>query len=126
MKILEDVSLSNYTTFRLGGTAKKMFVPENEAELVSLSTEYSPRYYIGGGSNLLIDDGEYDVVVSLRAFNTKLQDDGDGCFTVGAWPCWRGGSDECRQGEKLSPVYQRLYTRGKGTPESGGHLDKKR
>lgn len=84
MKILEDVSLSNYTTFRLGGTAKKMFVPENEEELVSLSTEYSPRYYIGGGSNLLIDDGEYDVVVSLRAFNTKLQDDGDGCFTVGA------------------------------------------
>ena len=84
MKVFENVKISEHTTFRLGGIAKKLYVPENEDELIHLSTEYSPKYYIGGGSNLLVDDGEYDIVVSLKNFNTKLEDDGDGYFTVGA------------------------------------------
>ena len=55
MKCLVNEDLSKYTTVRIGGTAKKMFVPENEDELLKVIEEENPKYFIGGGSNLLIE-----------------------------------------------------------------------
>ena len=36
MKVLENEPLKKYTTFRMGGNAKKMYFPENIEELESL------------------------------------------------------------------------------------------
>ena len=84
MKCLVNEDLSKYTTVRIGGTAKKMFVPENEDELLKVIEEENPKYFIGGGSNLLIDEDSFDTVVNLRNFNTQITELGDGLFSVGA------------------------------------------
>jgi len=86
MRIEENVSLSNYTTFHMGGVAKKLIIPETEPELLEvIQNTKLPRYLIGGGSNLLINDQrEFDAVISLREFSKDIMDMGDGKFYVGA------------------------------------------
>ena len=45
----ENVELNKLTTFRLGGLADRLFVPESEEELIELTEERNPKYFIGGG-----------------------------------------------------------------------------
>lgn len=87
MKIKENEPLSKYTTFKMGGIAKKMYFPENVSELVSLAAEDNNilNYAIGGGSNLLINDKRiFDKVLCLRYFNKELKSLGNGRYYVGA------------------------------------------
>lgn len=68
--VREHVPLGSRTTWGIGGTVRFFAAPRNEAELASLlAISYRrgiPAYVIGGGSNLLIGDGELDaLVVSL-------------------------------------------------------------
>ena len=37
MEILENIKLSNYTTIHLGGNARKIYFPKNEADLLDIS-----------------------------------------------------------------------------------------
>lgn len=87
MIIKENESLAKYTTFKMGGVAGKMYEPETVEELTALVRE-KPQlldYVIGGGSNLLINDGRrFDEVLCLRSFNTRLEHLGDGRYYVGA------------------------------------------
>lgn len=48
MKLLENVDLRRYTTVKIGGTAKKMLIPENAEELQALIIRYKPQYFMGG------------------------------------------------------------------------------
>lgn len=86
MRIEYNIPLSKYTTFKMGGIAKKFYLPESEDEIYALVIEKKlPRYLIGGGSNLLINDQrEFEEVISLRNFNTEIKNLGDGKFYVGA------------------------------------------
>ncbi|MBD5097512.1 MAG: FAD-binding protein [Lachnospiraceae bacterium] len=87
MKILENVELKKYTTFNVGGIAKKMYIPESVEELVEICNENSKllRYVIGGGSNLLInDEHDYEGVLCLREFNQTIENMGDGKYYCGA------------------------------------------
>ena len=84
MKVLRDENLSNHTTIQIGGIAKKFVIPENVKELVYLYNEKHPKYFIGGGSNLLISEREYDMVVDLSKFSTLFEHKGEGIFQVGA------------------------------------------
>lgn len=63
---LENVPLSRYTTFGIGGRCPLMIEVGSEkgaAELVkALSLEKIPFYVIGKGSNLLVEDGEIPMV----------------------------------------------------------------
>lgn len=84
MMILEQESLAEYTTIRIGGVAKKMYIPENAEELQQLLQAVGPRYFLGGGSNLLINDREFDHVVNLRRLCTKIRPLENGFYEVGA------------------------------------------
>lgn len=84
MKIESNVDLSKYTTFKMGGIANKMYIPETEEELVDLINNLHPEYFLGGGSNLLINEREFECVVNLRKFNSEIQNLGEGHFVVGA------------------------------------------
>ena len=84
MIVQENVELSKYTTIKIGGIAEKMYIPENEEEIVRLFNEKKPIHYLGGGSNLLIDNGRYDIVVNLKKFNTSLAYEGNGEYIIGA------------------------------------------
>lgn len=72
LKPLRDVSIAPYTHYRIGGTAREMYFPENAAELRSileLFRESRTGYFIlGGGSNVLVGDGFWDgaVIVTTR------------------------------------------------------------
>ena len=60
MIILNNEPLSKRTTFHIGGTAEKLYIPESEEELIQVSKDIYDRdhrvYVISGGSNLLIND----------------------------------------------------------------------
>ena len=84
MKELHNIDLSNYTTVRIGGIAKTFLIPENTSELLNLIQEKTPKYYIGGGSNLLINDREFELVVNLKEFDSTIINLGNGYYKVGA------------------------------------------
>ncbi len=58
MNKLENISVSNMTTIRIGGEAEFVYFPENPDELISLIYELRekkiPWSVLGGGSNVLI------------------------------------------------------------------------
>ena len=86
MLIEENVDLSLYTTFRMGGVARRLIIPQTDNELLDvIQNTKLPRYIIGGGSNLLINNQrEFEEVISLREFNKNIISVGDGKFFVGA------------------------------------------
>lgn len=66
-KVLEQESLSKYTTFKIGGNAAALIFVENVndmAELIAKCTEFNvPNFVIGNGSNLLINDNGFNGIV---------------------------------------------------------------
>lgn len=84
MKIENGVDLKKYTTFKMGGTADIFYTPETEQELIALVHEKSPQYFIGGGSNIIVNERHFDVVVNLRCFNNSIENLGNGLFIIGA------------------------------------------
>lgn len=87
MKILKNENLAKYTTFKIGGIAKKIYIPESVSEIIEC-TKNNPsivNYKIGGGSNLLINDKKiFDEVLLLRNFNNEIKHIKNGKFYVGA------------------------------------------
>lgn len=86
MKIEHNVNLKQYTTIKIGGTAQNLYIPESPEELVSLieSLNGESVYYIGGGSNILMnDEKKFCHVVLLREFD-KSMSISNGNINVGA------------------------------------------
>ncbi|MBD9354473.1 UDP-N-acetylmuramate dehydrogenase [Methylomonas albis] len=58
--LLNNEPLAKYTSWRVGGPAQHLYIPENKADLIefiaSLPTG-EPLYWMGLGSNLLVRDG---------------------------------------------------------------------
>ncbi len=68
--ILRDEPMSNHTSFRIGGNADFLVLPESRGDVVSLVSalkEAGVRYTVmGNGSNLLVDDeGIRGVVIKI-------------------------------------------------------------
>ncbi|MGF6989669.1 UDP-N-acetylmuramate dehydrogenase [Lachnospiraceae bacterium PM6-15] len=73
MQTLYNVYLNQYTTFQLGGICKTLFIPETESELINLVMQDAEYKFIGGGSNLLINDrAVYDNVILLKKFSDSI------------------------------------------------------
>jgi UDP-N-acetylmuramate dehydrogenase len=66
-KFLQNVSLKNYVTFKIGGVAKYFFVAKTNEELleaISVAKERKiPFFILGNGSNLLVLDKGYKGLV---------------------------------------------------------------
>ncbi len=65
--VIVNAPMSEYTTFKTGGSAALLAEPQNEKALSLLlakcAEEKVEPYIIGNGSNLLVDDGGIDSVV---------------------------------------------------------------
>lgn len=87
-KYKENVPLSKYTWFGVGGPAEVMFFPEDEDDLATFmkTKPYNlPIFIIGGGSNLLVRDGGIPgVVIKLDNKNFKKMSIGENTITLGA------------------------------------------
>lgn len=66
-RVLRDVPMKEYTTFRAGGNADLMAVPADEEELNGvlevLHRENVPYFVLGNGSDVLVRDGGYHGVI---------------------------------------------------------------
>ena len=68
MKLLHNILLRDYTTWRTGGAAKRVFKPNSLLELQSFLTdlpEDEKLFFLGLGSNTLIRDAGFDGTVIL-------------------------------------------------------------
>ena len=85
--------LSQFTSFRVGGPAKKVIQVSTESEIIAAIEEAgeSPVLILGGGTNLLISDKGFDGTV-IRISNNSVQSEVDACsgatLTIGAGEDW--------------------------------------
>lgn len=79
--IFEDVPMSQHTSFRAGGNADMMVIPQTTEELKNilgvLADSGQPYMILGNGTNILVRDGGYrGVMVKIgEAFNHVATDD---------------------------------------------------
>lgn len=89
MKVINNVNLSQKTTFKIGGIVRNFYIPENKNELIEIAHKLYRRdgklYILSGGSNLLVnDEREFDSVISMESACTDLTYLGNGEFFIGA------------------------------------------
>jgi len=67
MKHFKNTKLDKYTTLKIGGEVENFFVFENEAELkeflsrdAKFCVSTKKMKILGGGSNILVNDGKLD------------------------------------------------------------------
>lgn len=87
-------SLADYTTIGLGGPAKRLVQVQSERELADVLDEVcaagEPVFVLGGGSNVIVEDGGWPGVVLRVGINTWEVQEHDGWvrLTVGAGWQW--------------------------------------
>lgn len=69
MIVYENKNLAEFTTFKIGGAAKKVYFPENTEEFEELLKNNKNLLVLGNGSNVLISSDGIDREV---VFTTKL------------------------------------------------------
>ncbi len=90
-KLLRNEPLARYTSWRVGGVADSLFIPDNLDELIEFLIGLDPKepvYFIGLGSNLLVRDGGVrgTVVVMHQALKT-IKKDGDFLYAEAGVTC---------------------------------------
>lgn len=91
LEVIETPAFAQLTTLRIGGTpfaAVRAATSSALAKTVSLLDEAEvPLLVVGGGSNLVVADGELDLVVVIAA-NDELEISHDGLVRAGAGCIW--------------------------------------
>ncbi|MCD5397271.1 MAG: UDP-N-acetylmuramate dehydrogenase [Candidatus Pacebacteria bacterium] len=77
-EVQKDISLKNYTTFKIGGKADYFFEAKTKQDLIkaiSLVKKVNlPFFILGGGSNLLISDKGYrGMVIKVKSQKSKVK-----------------------------------------------------
>lgn len=74
--IQKNISLADYTTFKIGGKARYFFIARTKEDLikaVSVAKKSKLKFFIlGGGSNLLVSDKGYNGLV-IKTQNSNLE-----------------------------------------------------
>jgi UDP-N-acetylmuramate dehydrogenase len=85
--------LSDYTSLRVGGPAKKFVDVSSEAEIIAAieAAGDSPILIMGGGTNILVSDSGFEGTV-IHISNNSLKSEVDACsgatLTIGAGENW--------------------------------------
>ncbi len=85
--------LSDYTSLRVGGPAKKFVEVSSEAEIIAAieAAGDSPILIMGGGTNILVSDNGFEGTV-IHISNNSLKSEVDACsgatLTIGAGENW--------------------------------------
>jgi UDP-N-acetylmuramate dehydrogenase len=96
MQFLEEVPLAPYTTFQIGGPARRFAEAESEDDIAAgiafASARQLPLFILGGGSNLLVSDAGFSGLVlriALRGIACK-QEGSRSIFSAAAGEDWDG------------------------------------
>lgn len=80
-RLFENEPLARYTSWRVGGTADRLFIPTSLDKLVEFLQSvdpHEPLYFIGLGSNLLVRDGGVrGTVIVMHQALKELRVDGN-------------------------------------------------
>lgn len=81
-RVLFDEPMKNHTSFKIGGPADVMIIPNNETELINavkICRDNSIKFYIiGNGTNLLVKDGGIrSVVIKINEGLNNIEVDGN-------------------------------------------------
>ena len=69
MRILKDVEMKEYSHMKVGGTARELIFIEDRNEFKEVLSTRDKVYFLGNGTNTLIDDGYLDIsFISLKDF----------------------------------------------------------
>jgi len=111
LKILENISLAEFTTLGIGGPARWFAEAASEAEIAE-ATEWArgrgvPLFVLGGGSNVLVADAGFDGL-ALHIGLKGIERDGE-LFRVAAGEVWddfvgRAVADECAGTECMAGI----------------------
>jgi len=93
MKILENINLAEYTTFKVGGKARYFCVVKSEKELsgaLFFAREKDLQIFVlGGGSNVLVGDAGFGgLVIKMEMMGVSFEDEDKsdgGDVSVTAW-----------------------------------------
>lgn len=101
-KVLFNVPMSDYTTFRIGGPADVMAFPQDEGDLRDIvafaESKGFPFNILGGGSNLLVRDGGIRGIVINMTEGFKDVVWQEGCkAVVGAGATLASLVNDCRE-----------------------------
>ncbi|MCW1908430.1 MAG: UDP-N-acetylmuramate dehydrogenase [Candidatus Saccharibacteria bacterium] len=95
LKIIENVSLTKYSTMRLGGFARFVANIKSRQDVVDAAawaeTRQLPLMMIGVGSNIVWGDKGYSGLIminQIKGFKVFKEDDGNIYLTVGAGEVW--------------------------------------
>ena len=87
MKVLERVDLKKYNTYGIGGIVKYLISPSNVDDLKDLlkylNEQNTSWYILGGGSNVILPDEDFDGVIIRLDKLDEFSIDGD-IITAGA------------------------------------------
>jgi UDP-N-acetylmuramate dehydrogenase len=76
MEIKKNVSLKNYSTFKIGGKAKYFLIAKNEKEILKgigwARKKKIPFFILGGGSNVLFSDKGFNGLL-IKLQNTQYE-----------------------------------------------------
>ena len=83
----KNVSLKNYTTFKIGGPAKYFFEAKKKEDLIGAVITAKkfklPFFILGGGSNILVSDEGYNgLVIKCQMSNVKCQNQNSKLKTI--------------------------------------------
>ena len=85
-KVIENILMKDYTTYKVGGKVRVMVYPRNEEKLIELMKiikKYNLKYkVIGNGSNVIFSDKDYDGII-IKLDNFDYFDIIDTVVTVG-------------------------------------------
>lgn len=95
VEIKENIELSQFTTFKIGGPARYFLIIKDEDDLresfAFAKTRKLPIFVLGGGSNLLVSDQGFNGLViknEIKGFKFIDKDQDKVIFEVGAGEVW--------------------------------------
>ncbi|MDB5166382.1 MAG: UDP-N-acetylpyruvoylglucosamine reductase [Candidatus Saccharibacteria bacterium] len=95
LQIAENVSLSQYSTMRLGGTARYLCSVQTRSEVAEAVawaiTHQTPPIMIGTGSNIIWKDEGFDgliIVNNIMGYEDFAEDETNHYLTIGAGETW--------------------------------------
>jgi len=91
LKIAENISLADKTSYRIGGPARYYVEPRSEGEVVDAcrfaADRGLPLFILGNGSNVLISDSGFGgLVVNLSKYFSALSWDNTTAFALSGFP----------------------------------------
>lgn len=83
MEIRHNIPAKNITTYGGKGVLEEIYLPETIEEVIDLFRAEKDIFILGGGSNVIIPDGEIDKKVTSFATLNSIEIDGDRAVVAG-------------------------------------------